>query len=181
MNRRHFIRNTALFGAGMALPWSVRQSFAASLNSDLTALTATDLSKAIAQKHASCVEVMEAYLARIHRYNPTYNAIVSLVDDDELMRQARLADDELARGQYRGWMHGMPHAAKDLTPVAGLPYTSGSPMFAGRISDSDSNLVARIRSAGAIFIGKTNTPEFGLGSQSYNTVFGATGSAYNPT
>ena len=180
MNRRHFIRNTALFGAGMALPWSVRQSFAASLNSDLTALTATDLSKAIAQKHASCVEVMEAYLARIHRYNPTYNAIVSLVDDDELMRQARLADDELARGQYRGWMHGMPHAAKDLTPVAGLPYTSGSPMFAGRISDSDSNLVARIRSAGAIFIGKTNTPEFGLGSQSYNAVFGATGSAYNP-
>ena len=74
----------------------------------------------------------------------------------------------------------MPHAVKDLTPVAGLPYTSGSPMFANRIAEEDGAFVAKIRSQGAIFIGKTNTPEFGLGSQCYNPIFGATGSACNP-
>ncbi|MDP6415662.1 MAG: amidase family protein, partial [Gammaproteobacteria bacterium] len=86
----------------------------------------------------------------------------------------------MARGDYRGWMHGMPHAVKDLLPVAGLRYTDGSPMYADRIAENDDPLVARIRGEGAIFIGKTNTPEFGLGSQSYNPVFGATGSAWNP-
>ena len=64
---------------------------------------------------------MQAYLRRIHRYNPAYNAIVSMVDDDTLLAQARDADQALARGEYRGWMHGMPHAVKDLVPVAGLP------------------------------------------------------------
>jgi amidase len=179
LNRRCFIRNATILGAGSVL--SSPSIFAASLESDLTALTANTLSKAIREKHISCLEVMEAYLQRIHRYNPIYNAIVSLVGDDDLLSQAATADQELARGQYRGWMHGMPHAVKDLTPVAGLPYTSGSPMFAERIAETDSAMVARIREAGVIFIGKTNTPEFGLGSQSYNPVFGATGSAYNPT
>ena len=103
-----------------------------------------------------------------------------MVNDEELMSQARKADQALARNEYWGWMHGMPHAVKDLAPVAGLPYTSGSPMFATRIAEEDSDLVAKIRSQGAIFIGKTNTPEFGLGSQCYNPVFGTTGSAYNP-
>ncbi|MDG2089159.1 MAG: amidase [Arenicellaceae bacterium] len=179
LNRRCFIRNTTVLGTGLVL--SSPSTFAASLESDLTALTANTLSAAIREKHTSCVEVMEAYLQRIHRYNPIYNAIVSLVDDDDLLSQARAADQELARGQYRGWMHGMPHAVKDLMPVAGLPHTSGSPIFAERIAETDSAMVARIREAGAIFIGKTNTPEFGLGSQSYNPVFGTTGSAYNPT
>ena len=157
-----------------------RRLFAATLPADLTSLDATDLSAAIYQKHASCAEVMQAYLDRIHNYNPVYNAIVGMVDDDDLLSQAQEADQALARGEYRGWMHGMPHAAKDLTPVAGLRFTSGSPLYADRIADSDSGLVARIRSEGAIFIGKTNTPELGLGSQSYNSVYGATGSAYNP-
>jgi Asp-tRNA(Asn)/Glu-tRNA(Gln) amidotransferase A subunit family amidase len=178
LNRRRFIRNASMLAASSVVPSS--SSFAASIESDLTALTAGALSTAIRQGDASCVEVMEAYLQRIHRYNPVYNAIVSLVADDDLLNQARAADQEMARGQYKGWMHGMPHAAKDLAPVAGLPYTSGSPMFSERIAETDSDLAARIREAGAIFIGKTNTPEFGLGSQSYNPVFGATGSAYNP-
>jgi len=178
LDRRHFIRNASMLAASSLVP---SKSFATSLESDLTALTAGALSTAIRQGDASCVEVMEAYLQRIHRYNPVYNAIVSLVNDDNLLNQARVADQELARGHYKGWMHGMPHAVKDLTPVAGLPYTSGSPMFSQRIAEVDSELAARIRGAGAVFIGKTNTPEFGLGSQSYNPVFGATGSAYNPT
>jgi amidase len=163
------------------MPASISRSlFAATLPADLTNLSASDLSTAIYQKQTSCVEVMQAYLDRIHTYNPVYNAIVGMVDDDDLMGQAHDADQALAQGEYRGWMHGMPHAAKDLTPVAGLRYTSGSPIYADRIADSDSGLVARIRGAGAIFIGKTNTPELGLGSQSYNSVYGATGSAYNP-
>ena len=179
MHRREFLKTSALFGAGLIVPG--RGLLSAQLDSDLTALAATELSLAIRQKHVSSVEVMQAYLRRIHRYNPVYNAIVSMVDDDTLLAQARDADQALARGDYRGWMHGMPHAVKDLLPVAGLPYTSGSPLFATRIADEDSALVAKLRAAGAIFIGKTNTPEFGLGSQSYNPVFGATGSAYNPS
>lgn len=181
MNRRKFIKNTLALGAALSapLPYSTRL-FAASLSSDLTALSASDLSIAIRTKQASCVEVMQAYLDRIHRYNPVYNAIVSMVDDEELIQKALEADQALAKNEYWGWMHGMPHAVKDLTPVMGLPYTQGSPMFAKRIAEEDGALVAKMRNQGAIFIGKTNAPEFGLGSQTYNPVFGTTGSAYNP-
>ena len=181
MKRRQFIKNTAACSTLLSLPFpSASRLFAANLSSDLTDLSASDLSLAIRTKQASCVEVMQAYLDRIHRYNPVYNAIVSMVSDEELMSQARKADQALARNEYWGWMHGMPHAVKDLTPVAGLPYTSGSPMFANRIAEEDGAFVAKIRSQGAIFIGKTNTPEFGLGSQCYNPVFGTTGSSCNP-
>lgn len=181
MDRRQFLKSGIGLSAALSLPVSVsRAVFAAGLAADLTDLSAIDLSVAIREKHVSSVEVMQAYLRHIQRYNPVYNAIVAMVDDDELLSQARAADQALARGEYRGWMHGMPHAVKDLTPVAGLRFTSGSPLFADRIADRDSEMVARIRSQGAIFIGKTNTPEFGLGSQSYNPVYGATGSAWNP-
>lgn len=164
----------------MSATLTFSSAFAAGLPANITDLSATQLSMAIKDKQVSCVEVMQAYLSHIHRYNPSYNAIVSMVADDELLAQARDADQALARGEYLGWMHGMPHAAKDLTAVAGLAHTSGSPLYANRIAESDSPLVARLRQQGAIFIGKTNTPEFGFGSQSYNPVFGATGSAYNP-
>ncbi len=123
---------------------------------------------------------MQAYLAHIHRINPTYNAIVGMVADDELIAQARTADQQLAGGNYAGWMHGMPHAVKDLTAVEGLRYTSGSPLFADRVADRDASWVTRVRDSGAIFIGKTNSPEFGLGSQTYNPVFGPTASACRP-
>ena len=123
---------------------------------------------------------MLAYLAHIKRHNPVYNAIVSMPEEDTLLSQAQEADAALARGEYRGWMHGMPHAVKDLQPVAGLRFTSGSPMFADRVAEEDSAMAAKLRAAGAIFIGKTNVPEFGLGSQSYNQVFGPTASAWNP-
>ena len=171
MKRRNFIAGAGCLSVALTLPLGKKAKlFAASLPADLTSLSASDLSSAIRQRQVSCVEVMQAYLARIHRYNPVYNAIVSLADDDDLLAQALDADQALARNQYRGWMHGMPHAAKDLTDVAGMRTTSGSPIFANRIAEGDSLVVSR----------KTNTPEFGLGSQSYNPVFGATGSAYNP-
>lgn len=181
MNRRRFLKDSAASAALLSFPFGYSHGvFVGNLPADLTGLSASDLSVAIREKQVSCIEVMQAYLKRIHRYNPVYNAIVSMVDDDELLKQAQLADQALAKNEYWGWMHGMPHAIKDLAPVKGLPYTSGSPMFVNRIAEEDSPIVTRIRNQGAIFIGKTNTPEFGLGSQCYNPVFGATASAYSP-
>lgn len=181
MDRRSFIGHAAGLGTLSALPAvASRTVLASELPADLTDMTATLLSAAIRERAVSCREVMQAYLARIDKYNPVYNAIVSLRDADELLREAEDADRELDAGEYRGWMHGMPHAVKDLTHVAGLPTSMGSPIFAGQIADADDLLAARIRAAGAIFIGKTNTPEFGMGSQTYNPVFGPTASAYDP-
>ena len=148
--------------------------------SELTELSASSLSAVIRDRKASCGEVMQAYLARIHRYNGLYNAIISMLDDDELMRRAAAADSELDQGRYRGWMHGMPHAVKDLADAQGFPTVEGSPLLTGSIPEADDLFISRIRSAGAIFIGKTNTPEFGYGSQSYNPVFGPVRNAYDP-
>ena len=181
MKRRTFLATTSKLSLAMTIPYSFsRRGFAAMLPSDLTSLSAVHLSQAIREKHASCVEVMQAYLSRIDKYNGVYNAIVSLQSEQDLLEQAQEADDELAAGKYRGWMHGMPHAVKDLAAVGGMRHTSGSLLYADRIAEQDSAMVSRIRAAGAIFVGKTNTPEFGLGSQSYNPIFGATGCAYNP-
>ena len=181
MNRRRFVKDALAIGTALSAPLPFSNSLSApNLPADLTDLSASDLSIAIKTKQVSCIEVMQAYLDRIHRYNPVYNAIVSMVSDEELLRQAAKADRALAKNEYWGWMHGMPHAVKDLTAVADMPYTEGSPMFKDRIAEQDGAIAALIRSQGAIFIGKTNTPEFGLGSQSYNPVFGTTGSAYNP-
>ncbi len=181
VKRRNFLVGCASLGGLLALPsLAMAKSFAASLPAQIVDLDASELSLAIRMKLMSSAEVMSAYLAHIHRYNPTYNALVALVEDDRLMDQARAADQELAGGIYRGWMHGMPHAIKDLESVAGLPVSYGSPLFRDNIAETDDPLPATIRQAGAIFIGKTNTPEFGLGSQSYNPVYGVTGSAWNP-
>ena len=90
---------------------------------DITALDATALSEAVHARRVSCREVMQAYLARIARLNPTYNAIVSLRPDDALLAEADTCDAELARGASRGWLHGAPQAIKDLANAAGLPTT----------------------------------------------------------
>jgi amidase len=177
MNRRGFLGGAAMSALLAGLPRGVRAS---DLPADLTELSASDLSAAIRERQVSCVDVMQAYLERIGRYNPVYNAIVSMPDDGELLEQAADADRALDRGEYRGWMHGMPHAVKDLADAAGLPTSRGSPIFAGTIAERDDAMIARIRAQGPIFIGKTNAPEFGMGSQTYNPVFGATGSACDP-
>ena len=181
MNRRKFLGNATGLGITLAFP-AARSNWliAGQVPSELTSLSASQLSVAIKQSQVSCVEVMQAYLQRIHRYNPVYNAIVSMADDDVLIGQAALADQALAKGEYWGWMHGMPHAVKDLADAKGFPTSRGSPLYAGRMAEQDSFMIGRIRAQGAIFIGKTNVPEFGMGSQSYNPVFGATGSACDP-
>jgi amidase len=148
---------------------------------EIVNLDAVALSTAIKTQRVSCVEVMTAYLDQIDRINPRVNAIVSLQPHDRLLDQAKDRDAQLARGEYLGWMHGFPHAVKDLEPTKGILTTKGSPLLKSFIPREDSIMVERIRTAGAIIIGKTNVPEFGLGSQTYNPVFGTTLNAYDQT
>jgi amidase len=149
--------------------------------SDIVRLDAAALTNAIRARKVSCVEVMTAYLDHIARVNRHVNAIIALQDRAGLLAQARERDAQLARGEPLGSLHGFPFAVKDLTPVKGLPHTFGSPIFKDAIAPADSVMVERLRKAGAIFIGKTNTPEFGLGSHTYNPVHGVTRNAYDQT
>lgn len=151
------------------------------MSADITALSAADLSSAIHRREISCTSVMESYLDRIDRINPDINAILFLRPRSELMAESKMADTELAEGRSRGWMHGFPQAVKDLAEVRGMPCTSGSPLFADFVSTGDSIHVERVRRAGATFIGKTNTPEFGLGSHTTNPVHGPTRNPFDPT
>ena len=142
---------------------------------ELTRMTADDLSHRIATREVSAVEVMEAALERIEAVNPRFNAIVALRDRDALLAEARAADAEAPRG----WLHGIPVAVKDLANARGLPTSMGSPLFAGTMPAADDLSIGRMRAAGAIFIGKTNVPEFGLGSHTTNPVFGPTRNPYD--
>ncbi|WP_321967273.1 amidase [Burkholderia cepacia] len=144
-------------------------------------LSAGELASAIRGKAVSCVETMRAYLDHVERVNGAVNAIVALRDRDALLAEAAEKDAALARGEYHGWMHGMPQAPKDLAMTKGLRTTYGSPIFRENVPQADSVCVARMRAAGAIFIGKTNTPEFGLGSHTFNEVYGATRNPYDLT
>ena len=152
---------------------------ASALPSDILDMGAVALSAAIHGKAVSCVEVMRATLARIECVNPAVNAIVALQDTGTLLAEAGERDARLARGESAGPLHGFPLAVKDLDAVRGLPFTQGSPIFRDRIAAADSIMAGRLRQGGAVFIGKTNTPEFGLGSHTFNPVYGATANAYD--
>jgi amidase len=145
----------------------------------LVMLDARALASAIRAREVSCVEVMTAYLDHIERVNPHVNAIVALRDRAALLAEAKEKDAQLARGDATGPLHGLPFAVKDLVPVKGIRTTSGSLLFKDFVPAADSVMVERLRKAGAIIIGKTNTPEFGLGSHTYNEVYGATRNAYD--
>jgi amidase len=153
----------------------------ASTPTSLTDLSAVALSAAIAARRVSCVEVMGAYLDRIERLNPSVNAIVALENRGDLLRKAWKRDEALRRGDSLGPLHGFPHAVKDLQAVADITFTRGSPLLKDFVPDTDSLMVGRLRAAGVIFIGKTNTPEFGLGSHTYNPVYGLTRNPYDLT
>ena len=147
----------------------------------ITDLDADALSRAIHAREVSCREVMRATLDRIAAVNPRVNAIVSLQDGDDLLRQADARDAQLARGESLGWMHGMPQAIKDAAETKGIPSTLGSPLLADHVPDHDALMVERMKAAGCIVVGKTNTPEFGLGSHTFNEVFGVTRNAFDRT
>ncbi|MEY2443523.1 MAG: amidase [Ilumatobacteraceae bacterium] len=148
---------------------------------DITDLSAADLSESIHRREVACREVMTAYLDRIELQNPAVNAIVSLRDRDELLTEAGVCDAELAGGASRGWMHGMPHAVKDLAATKGIPTTMGSRLLEHFVPDADCLMVTRMKAAGCIVIGKTNVPEFGLGSHTFNDVFGTTLNPFDHT
>jgi amidase len=145
---------------------------------DLCDLTATELAARIRRRELSARDVMAAHLARIERVNPKVNAIVTLVAE-RAMADAAHADEAQARDAALGPLHGLPVAHKDLVDTAGIRTTRGSPFFRDHVPEQDALIVTRARAAGAITLGKTNTPEFGAGSQTFNTVFGATRNPYD--
>ena len=147
---------------------------------EITDLTAVDLAARLARKDLSAREVMQAHLARIERVNSTVNAVVTLIAERALAAAAK-ADEAIARGGPIGPLHGLPVAHKDLVDTAGIRTTLGSPFYRDNVPTRDAPIVTRQRAAGAITVGKTNTPEFGAGSQTFNTVFGATRNPYDVT
>ena len=121
--------------------------------------SARDLAHAIASRELSAVGGHAAHLDRIHEVNPRLNAIVTLLDDDAALALAQEADRAVAAGGPLGPLHGLPFAVKDLMDTAGMRTTYGSPLYADHVPTTDSLLARRVREAGALVIGKTNTPE----------------------
>jgi amidase len=140
---------------------------------DICFLPAVELARMIREREVSVLEVMQAHLDQIERTNPRVNAIVTLLPEQAL-DSAREMDARLARGDAPGPLCGLPVAHKDLVDTKGIRTTRGSPIFSDAVPDQDAVIVERMKNGGALKIGKTNTPEFGAGSQTFNTVFGVT-------
>jgi amidase len=193
ISRRDF--NRLLGAAALGVGTSVRSSDTSSGSSsaphqgqgrsagapdDLCFTSAVELAAMIRAKKVSAREVMQAHLAQIERVNPAVNAIVTLVGE-RAMADAAAADQELARGKPRGPLHGLPIAHKDLVATKGIRTTQGSPFYRDFVPEADAAIITLIRKGGALTVGKTNTPEFGAGSHTFNTVFGATKNPYDVT
>jgi amidase len=176
VNRREFLQIAgtvaAITTAMPAVPGSA---------GDLCFTSAIDLVRLIRAKKISAREVMAAHLAQIGRVNPKVNAIVAKLPDDRCLALADEADRRAAKSGTLPPLRGLPIAFKDLQPAVGFPFTRGSPIYKDEMPAADSVLVERLRNAGAIPIGKTNTPEFGLGSHTYNKVYGTTFNPYDLT
>ena len=142
---------------------------------DLCFTSASDLVALIKTREVSAREVMAAHLERIARVNPKLNAIVAKLGDEQCLALADAADRRAASGEPLAPLHGLPTAFKDLQSAVGFPYTRGSPIYKDFMPTEDSVFVERLRRAGVIPIGKTNVPEFGMGSHTYNKVYGTTG------
>ena len=147
---------------------------------DLCFTSATELRRRLRAKELSCTEVMQAHVERLEQTNPLLNAIVTF-QPERALEQAAVADEALARGHVQGPLHGLPIAHKDLVNTVGVRTTYGSPIYKDFVPDADDLLVTRLKTAGAISLGKTNTPEFGAGSQTFNEVFGVTRNPYDPS
>ena len=145
----------------------------------ITRLTALQLSEAIHNRSVSCVEVMNAFLERINTLNPDLNALVNLITQEACLAMAGESDRQLSSGNSAGWLHGIPIAIKDLFNAKGLATTLGSPLFQEIGAQQDDPHVARIRAAGALIIAKTNVPEAGLGGHTRNALFGLTRNGLN--
>src|SRR5712675_1226080 len=149
------------------------------MTENLSRKTAVELASLIATRAVSPVEVLDAHLATIARVNPKLNAIVTLVTD-AAREQAKAAEAAVMRGDKLGALHGLPVVIKDITPTAGIRTTYGSPLFKDNVPTEDAEVVRRLKAAGAIVLGKTNTPEFAAGANTFNDVFGVTRNPWNP-
>jgi len=176
VNRREFLQ---LAGAVAAIGTATPAMPASA--ADLCFTSAIELARLIRTRKISAREVMAAHLAQIGRLNPKVNAIVAKLPDDRCLALAEEADRRAAMGGTLPPLHGLPIAFKDLQPAVGFPFTRGSPIYKDDMPAADSVLVERLRTAGAIPIGKTNTPEFGMGSHTYNKVYGTTANPYDLT
>jgi amidase len=145
----------------------------------LTRQTARDLALLMRTRAVSPVEVLQAHLAVIDTLNPHLNAIVTLAAEQAL-GAAQAAEDAIMKGEPLGALHGLPVGIKDITLTAGLRTTFGSPLYKDDVPDTDAEVVRRLKAAGAIVLGKTNTPEFAAGANTVNAVFGATRNPWNP-
>ena len=174
------VAGTAQKFAGIASAQSSGARPAAGSADELCDLSAIELVARIRRKEVSAREAMAAHLARIERINPRVNAIVTLVAERAMADAAR-ADELVAKGGTLGVLHGLPVAHKDLVDTAGIRTTRGSLFYRETVPTRDAAIVMRIRAAGAITCGKTNTPEFGAGSQTFNSVFGPTRNPYDLT
>jgi amidase len=179
-DRREFMAGGAGVLAGAAAAGGALRAVAAA-GDDFCFASAAELARLIRTREVSAREVMAAHLARIERVNPTLNAIVAKLDDDECMALADAADRRTASGEPLPPLHGLPTAFKDLQSAVGFPYTRGSPIYKDALPTEDSVLVDRLRRAGVLAIGKTNVPEFGMGSHTYNNVYGTTLNPYDTT
>jgi amidase len=150
-------------------------------NNELCFKSGRELARMIRSREVAASEVMSAFISQIERINPKINAICTFIGAEKAIEAAQEADKQLAAGQPTGPLHGLPHAVKDLVPTAGMRTTFGSRIYQDFIPDTDALIVERLKAAGAIIIGKTNTPEFGAGSHTFNEVFGATLNPYDLT
>jgi amidase len=175
--RREFLLGLAAASASSALPAALSAEPAAS---PLCFTSAVEMAALIRARKLSAREALAEHLKQIDRVNPQVNAIVTLVADQATAAAAR-ADEMQARGEILGPLHGLPVAHKDLLETAGVRTTFGSPLFKDNVPTHDNLLITRMHAAGAIFLGKTNVPEFGAGSQTFNRVFGATRNPYDLT
>jgi len=175
MNIRTPTRRDVLAGL-LAAP--LLQADVASSTSDICWLSAREMERLIRSKKLSAREALDAHLKQIARVNPKVNAIVTLVPE-MAQEAAKRADEAQAHGAMLGPLHGLPIAHKDLVETKGIRTTFGSPLFRDYVPKEDALIVQRIKRAGAIALGKTNAPEFGAGSQTFNTIFGATHNPYD--
>jgi amidase len=175
MTDHHPTRRQALSGLAAAPLLA-----AASSDSDLCFLSTVEMARLIRTGRLSAREALAAHLKQIERVNPKVNAIVTLVPEMALEAAAK-ADEMQARKQKLGPLHGLPAAHKDLVETKGIRTTFGSPLYKDFVPQQDDLIVERLRRAGVVTIGKTNTPEFGAGSQTFNKVFGTTHNPYDLT
>ena len=179
MSNLEITRRDAIRALGACTATSVGQ-LAAEPVSGLCFLSAVEMASLIRKKKLSAREVTDAHLKQIERVNPKVNAIVTLVGEQAL-ENARRADEMQARGAMLGALHGLPVVHKDLFETKGIRTTFGSRIFKENVPERDAIIVERINGAGVICVGKSNTPEFGTGSQTFNAVFGSTKNPYDLT